>query len=123
MPITIKRAYEPRTRGDGYRFLCDRFYPRGVSKEKLHAKSISHLAPSTELIDWFHVNPAARWTEFVKRYRAEIAGRDSPHLEAVKKLALFARDHNVTLVYGSHDEKYNNARALKLILTRIGARL
>jgi Inactive DUF488-N3 subclade len=30
--IKIKRAYEPLARGDGYRVLIDRLWPRGVRK-------------------------------------------------------------------------------------------
>ena len=34
MNITIKRIYDPKEPGDGYRVLVDRLWPRGISKEK-----------------------------------------------------------------------------------------
>ncbi|MHB8173750.1 MAG: DUF488 domain-containing protein, partial [Nitrospirota bacterium] len=35
MKINIKRAYDPVARGDGFRILVDRLWPRGIPKEKL----------------------------------------------------------------------------------------
>jgi uncharacterized protein YeaO (DUF488 family) len=34
MDIQIRRAYDPPRRGDGYRVLVDRVWPRGVSKQE-----------------------------------------------------------------------------------------
>ncbi len=71
--VRIKRAYEPATDGDGYRVLVDRLWPRGVSKDKAHLDTwMKDIAPSTELRRWFGHDPA-RWDEFERRYRAELA--------------------------------------------------
>jgi len=71
--VRIKRAYEPADDGDGYRVLVDRLWARGVSKEKAHLDVwIKEIAPSTELRRWFGHDPA-RWDEFQRRYRAELA--------------------------------------------------
>ena len=31
--VTVKRVYEKPARGDGYRVLVDRLWPRGLTKE------------------------------------------------------------------------------------------
>lgn len=49
--IVLKRAYDPPARGDGYRILVDRLWPRGIKKEALHLNAwAKSLAPSTETI-------------------------------------------------------------------------
>lgn len=52
--IVLKRAYEKPSRGDGFRVLVDRLWPRGVSKDELQLDAWAKtLAPSTELRKWF----------------------------------------------------------------------
>ena len=114
--ITTKRVYEPYSRGDGYRVLVDRLWPRGLSKAKAHvdlwAKAI---APSTELRQWYDHAPE-KWGEFQKRYRAELA---APEARAVlADLLQRARRGRVTLVYSSHAADISNAAALERILKR-----
>lgn len=95
--------------GDGYRVLVDRLWPRGESKAEFHydfwAKDV---APSTELRQWYHMDPAGRWEEFERRYDAELDANP-----AVKELMkLIAPYPTVTLLYGSHDQMHNNAVVL-----------
>jgi uncharacterized protein YeaO (DUF488 family) len=107
--IMLKRAYDPRSRSDGTRFLVERLWPRGVAKEKLQIEAwLKDVAPSTELRTWFGHDPD-KWDEFRKRYRGEL---DS-HPEAWQPIVAAARRGPVTLVYSSHDERHNNALALK----------
>ena len=48
--IKLKRAYEPPSRGDGLRFLVERLWPRGVSKDALELDGwIREVAPTTAL--------------------------------------------------------------------------
>jgi len=73
MPIHLKRVYEEKADGDGFRILVDRLWPRGLSKAKAHVDLwLKDIAPSTELRQWFGHDPA-RWTEFQRRYRDELA--------------------------------------------------
>jgi uncharacterized protein YeaO (DUF488 family) len=66
--INIKRVYEAPARGDGYRVLVDRLWPRGLSKSKAAVDSwLRDLAPSDELRHWFHARPE-HWLGFRKRY-------------------------------------------------------
>jgi uncharacterized protein YeaO (DUF488 family) len=71
--IRLKRIYDPPDRKDGARVLVDRLWPRGIPKDDakltLWPKDI---APSEDLRRWFGHDPA-RFAEFSRRYRAELA--------------------------------------------------
>jgi uncharacterized protein YeaO (DUF488 family) len=105
----IKRVYEVAAPSDGYRVLVDRLWPRGVSKEKAHVDQwMKEIGPSDKLRKWFGHDPE-RWTEFQKRYKAEL--RDK--LDLTKELRKLEKQHRtVTLVYSAHDELHNQAVAL-----------
>lgn len=106
--LAVKRIYEPPAPDDGQRVLVDRIWPRGVSKQDAAlALWLKDIAPSDDLRKWFG-HEASRWAEFQKRYRAELDG----NAEAVDKLRGVLRHGKVTLLYGAHDEKHNNAVAL-----------
>lgn len=110
--IKLKRAYEPAEPGDGIRILVDRLWPRGVSKAEAALDDwMKDVAPSTDLRKWFGHDPA-RWAEFQRRYRAELA-QDTRQLDHIRALA---RDHVVTLVYGARDEAHNDAVVLRNVL-------
>ena len=112
MPIKIKRAYEPPEAADGHRILADRFWPRGLTKEKLRLDSwMRDLAPTKELCKWFGHDPA-KWEDFRKRYFKELRA----HGEQLDHLRRTAREGTVTLVFAAHDEEHNNAAALKTYL-------
>ena len=66
------------------------------------------MTPSTELRKWYGHDPA-KWTEFKRRYFAELEG----HQEAVEDLLEYVRKGQVTLVYGSREQRLNNAYALR----------
>jgi uncharacterized protein YeaO (DUF488 family) len=113
-PIRLKRAYDAPSATDGVRVLVDRLWPRGIKKTDA---CIDHwfkdLAPSTELRQWFAHDPA-RWEEFRRRYRAELAN-SSGRLDELRNLA---RAHRVTLIYAARDEAHNDAVVLRDELTR-----
>ncbi len=70
--IRVKRAYDKPARGDGFRVLVDRLWPRGVKKANLQLDTwAKELAPSTKLRKWFGHDPN-RWPEFRKRYREKL---------------------------------------------------
>ena len=114
--ILTKRAYEPAHKNDGARFLVERLWPRGMKKEVLQVEAwLKAVAPSTKLRQWFQHDPA-KWPEFRKRYSREL--ENNP--EAWQPLLDHARRGVVTLVYSAHDEKHNNAVALKEFLEHRG---
>lgn len=120
--IQLRRAYEPRP-SDGSRvILVDRLWPRGVRKAVLKPDAwLRDVAPTTELRQWF-AHDASRWTEFRRRYRAEL-GRNG---DALMPLLVAAAAGDVTLVYSAHDAEHNQAVVLKEFvdeaLARRGAR-
>lgn len=114
--VRIKRAYAAPARGDGRRVLVDRMWPRGINKEELKLDAwLKDVAPSSDLRRWFGHDPA-RWSQFVARYRAELAA--PPGNEALAELVHFARQRTLTLVYAARDETHNNAVALREIIAR-----
>jgi uncharacterized protein YeaO (DUF488 family) len=107
--VKLKRVYDPVARTDGTRFLVERLWPRGLSKERLHLTAwLKEVGPSTELRQWFNHDPL-RWSQFRKRYFRELDSQP----ESWRPILSAARRGAVTLVYSSHDEKHNNAVALK----------
>jgi uncharacterized protein YeaO (DUF488 family) len=113
--VRIKRAYEPADENDGYRVLVDRLWPRGVSKEKAHLDAwMKEIAPSTELRRWFGHDPA-RWDEFERRYRSELAEPERSQLVAA--LADRATHGSLTLIYGARDTLRNEAVVLCAVVS------
>lgn len=110
--LKLKRVYEKPERSDGKRILVDRLWPRGISKEKakLHLW-LKEIAPSPELREWFGHDPK-KWLEFKKRYSAELKEKK----ELLTEIRKLAEKGAVTLVYGSKEERYNDAVALKSFL-------
>ncbi len=110
--IQLKRAYDPIAPADGKRYLVERLWPRGVTKEKLKLDGwLKEIAPSTELRQWFHADPA-RWPEFRQRYLAELEANEAGCAELMEG----ARGGTLTLVYGAHDTEHNSAVVLKEFL-------
>jgi uncharacterized protein YeaO (DUF488 family) len=110
--VHLKRAYEPPSSDDGVRILVDRIWPRGVRKaDAAIDRWMKEIAPSAELRNWFG-HDAARWEEFRRRYRAELA----QHEDLVEELRSLARGKALTLVYGARDEAHNQAVVLRDLL-------
>jgi uncharacterized protein YeaO (DUF488 family) len=107
--ILIKRAYEDPAPDDGFRYLVDRFWPRGVRKETLQLDGwLKDVAPSAELCCWFGHEPD-KWQAFRQRYFAELEA----HPQDWQPLLESARSGRLTLVYGAKDTQHNNALALE----------
>ncbi len=110
----LKRAYQPASPDDGFRVYIDRLWPRGLSHETFHYDLWDKdIAPSAELREWFHADPAGRWEEFESRYRQELKANTS--FDAL--CSLLATKPAVTLLYSSHDELHNNAVVIYDLLT------
>lgn len=110
--VRIKRVYDPPDKDDATRVLVDRLWPRGLRKERAAVTLwLKEIAPSAKLRKWFGHDPA-RWTEFSRRYRAELAQNE----EAVAHLAALSAHGRVTLLYGAHDTEHNHARVLAAYL-------
>ncbi|MDY0288263.1 MAG: DUF488 domain-containing protein [Sphaerochaeta sp.] len=107
--VKIKQVYEPFDAEDGERYLVDRLWPRGMSKEKLRLDAwLKDVAPSGDLRRWFG-HDEARWEEFQSLYRSELDSNP----DGWKPLAEACRRGKVTLLFAAHDREHNNAQVLK----------
>jgi uncharacterized protein YeaO (DUF488 family) len=81
--VEVKRIYEPPQARDGKRYLVDRLWPRGVTREAARLTGwLKDLAPSPALRRWF-AHDLTRWGEFQRRYEAELrAPEKQPNGEA-----------------------------------------
>ena len=109
MTIRIKRVYERSTAEDGRRVLVDRLWPRGLKKADAKIDDWpKDLAPSNELRKWYGHDPK-KWLQFKGRYFRELEGKP----EEVQSLLNLVRGKKVTFLFGSKEERLNNAVALK----------
>ncbi len=107
--IKIKRVYEEPSPRDGKRILVDRLWPRGLKKEDARIDEwLRELSPSNELRKWFNHEPD-KWTEFKKRFSAELRGTE----DLIGRIVTYSKKGTVTLLFGSKEERINNAVALK----------
>jgi uncharacterized protein YeaO (DUF488 family) len=116
MPIRLKRAYDVVEPADGERYLVERLWPRGVTKERLALTAwLKDVAPSTELRTWYGHQPERR-EEFVRRYEAELA---SPDLQPVlEDLRHRGETGTITLVFSTKETELSGAVVLKDVLER-----
>lgn len=122
LTIAVKRILEPAAPGDGARFLVDRLWPRGVSKEKAAlAAWLKPLAPSDELRRRFHGEAAGSdeaWDAFRFDYFAEVDANGAEVRAALATLDAAMAAGPVTLLYVAKNEVRNNAVALREWLDR-----
>ena len=73
--VKLRRVYDPVSRTDGARFLVERLWPRGLSKERLRLTAwLKEVGPSTDLRKWFNHDPT-KWSRFRTRYFRELDAR------------------------------------------------
>lgn len=108
--IKIERIYNnPRGNHNGFRILVDRLWPRGLSKDKVKMDLWQKdIAPSNSLRKWFG-HDDEKWNEFKRRYFKEL----DKNIDSVNQILDKVKEGSITLLYGSKEEKFNNAVALK----------
>lgn len=117
--IKIKRIYEKADRADGYRVFVDRLWPRGMKKEDAKIDLwLKDVAPSSSLRRWFS-HDSAKWHRFVQKYHKEL---DAKQGFINRILEQQRKGNNITLLFGSKEEKYNNAKALKEYLQQLSCK-
>ena len=120
--IAVKRIYGAPEKTDGARFLVDRLWPRGVSKEKAALTAwLKILSPTDAMREEFHHATAhsdAAWSAFRKEYFAELDAGGDEIAAALAELDAAAKAGPVTLLYAAKDEQRNNAVALREWLER-----
>jgi uncharacterized protein YeaO (DUF488 family) len=108
MPLRIQRVYDPTGSADGERFLVDRLWPRGKTRESLHLTEwLKEIAPSPELCTWYG-HARSRFAGFRQRYRSELR----THAALVERLRRGGRSGPVTLLFAARDAEHSNASVL-----------
>jgi uncharacterized protein YeaO (DUF488 family) len=108
--ISIKRAYETPARGDGFRILVDRLWPRGLRKDDAQFDQWrKDLSPSTALRQFYAHRPE-RFREFAKRYRAELRRKEA--VAAISEIIDLSKRRPVTLLTASRDVTHSEAAVL-----------
>ncbi len=112
--IKIKRVYDKIDVRDGMRVLIDGLWPRGIRTGTQNIDIwFKDTAPTPELRKWFAHDPT-KWSEFRKRYRAELDAN-----KAMDKLVDMALEHDaLTLLFASKDTEHNNAVVLLEVLNQ-----
>ncbi len=115
--LNIARVYDVRN-GDhvaGARFLVDRLWPRGVSKDSLPLSGWpTELTPSEQLRKDFH-GDVLSWTQFTVAYRSELDGRHADgELDGVlADLRDELQHRDVLLLFAGKDTEHTHARVLR----------
>ena len=110
--IAIKRAYDNPGPHDGVRILIDRLWPRGLSKAELKIDAWPRqLTPSTGLRKWYGHEPA-RFAEFRRRYRAELA----EHAHDLEALRAMVKGRAATLITATREVDLSHAVVMREIL-------
>jgi uncharacterized protein YeaO (DUF488 family) len=110
--IRVKRIYDRYEKGDGFRILVDRLWPRGVSKNKAKVNLwLKEIAPSDKLRKWFSHDPK-KWEEFKKKYKNELKNKKML-IEKIKRIE--KEKGTVTLLFSAKDKEHNNAIVLREI--------
>jgi len=107
--LKVKRVYEAPAKEDGFRVLVDRLWPRGLTKEKAKVDLwLKEISPTDALRKWYQHDPE-KWLEFKRRYFSELKDKK----ESLDLIQNKAKKETVTLLFGSKEERINNAQALK----------
>jgi len=107
-----KTVYDVREESDGKRVLVMRFWPRGVSKDKIDVW-IKELGTEKELIRKWKTGKVT-WLKFTRAYNASLKGKE----EILKELAAESRKAPVTLLCGCKDETHCHRHLLKLAIQK-----
>jgi uncharacterized protein YeaO (DUF488 family) len=112
--IRVERIYDnPKGNNDGFRILVDRLWPRSLSKDKVTVDLwYKELAPSNSLRKWF-THDEKKWNEFKRRYFKELDENNELVNMILSKVKEEGSSSTITLLYGTKEDRFNNAVALK----------
>ena len=111
--IRVERIYDnPKGNNDGFRILVDRLWPRGLSKDKVKVDLWQKdIAPSNSLRKWF-THDEKKWNEFKRRYFKEL-DENNELVNMILGKVKEGSSSTITLLYGTKEDRFNNAVALK----------
>ena len=110
--ILVKRAYEAPEPDDGCRILVDPLWPRGLTKERLHADGwIKYISPSPEIRKAF-CHKEEYFDTFKAAYLAELNANPQKD-EFIMMAKECLRNGNLTLLYAAASRTINHAVILR----------
>jgi uncharacterized protein YeaO (DUF488 family) len=113
--VRVARVYDAPGPDEGVRVLVDRLWPRGLRKDDAPVDAWpKDVAPSDGLRRWYAHDPA-RYDEFARRYRAELA--DGDHADALAELRSMLGRGPVILLTATKDVSLSQATVLADHLT------
>lgn len=113
--VKTKSVYDPVEESDGQRILVARYWPRGLSRERLFlTEHLKDVAPSIELLqDWKKGNIS--WDEYKERYHREMLQQR----EKVRELAERANGKTITLLcFEREDNPHCHRHLLKKLIDK-----
>ena len=110
MPVNTKRVYADAEDADGRRILVMRFWPRGISKDKVDAWEKDLGAPPDLIKDW--KAGSISWGDFSRRYRTAMRAQK----EKIAALANAAKKQTLTLLCSCPEEKRCHRWLLKQMI-------
>ena len=114
--IRVQRIYDnPKGNNNenDFRVLVDRLWPRGLSKDKVKVDLWEKdIAPSNLLRKWFN-HDEKKWNEFKRRYFKELDKKNELVNMILGKVKDESTSSTITLLYGTKEDRFNNAIALK----------
>jgi uncharacterized protein YeaO (DUF488 family) len=113
--IRVQRIYDnPKgiNNDNDFRVLVDRLWPRGLSKDKVKVDLWKKdIAPSNLLRKWFN-HDEKKWNEFKRNYFKEL-DQKSELVNVILRKEKEKTSSTITLLYGTKEDKFNNATALR----------
>ena len=114
--VKTKSVYDPVEESDGQRILVSRYWPRGLSRERLSlTEHLKEVAPSVELLhDWKTSNIS--WDEYKECYHQEMTQQH----ETIRKLAKRVSDKIITLLcFEREDNPHCHRHLLKDLIEKL----
>lgn len=112
MNIKTKCIYEPVEPDDDYRILVMRYWPRGISKDKIDLWEKELGTPADLIKKW--KSGSISWKQFSKQYLDSISDKE----ESINRIAQIARDKTVTLLCSCRESKHCHRTLLKQLLLK-----
>ena len=112
-----KRVYTPPEKGDGFRILADRLWPRGISKEKVCLDEwAKEITPSSDLRQAYHRGEIDCET-FSALYAKELA-QNSGAKDVTDKIKAELKKGNVTVLYANKDVEQSHIPVLRRFIEK-----
>ncbi|OHB56012.1 MAG: hypothetical protein A2173_07610 [Planctomycetes bacterium RBG_13_44_8b] len=110
MNIKTKCIYELAEPDDGYRILVMRFWPRGISKDKIDSWEKELGTPAELIKEW--KNGSINWQQFSKKYLDSVSDKG----DIIARIARIAKKQAITLLCSCKDSEKCHRILLKQLL-------